>query len=124
MRTIRLFLTSLVFVSGAVSAYEYPTIETVRYVINCMADTGGQNEENLYACTCRIDAISKAVTFQEYEDVSVYVRNKDMPGEKGGVFRDLGKATKGTRAKYDAVVKSAEANCPVAKRVTRSVSEE
>lgn len=123
MRTMRLILTALVFISGAVSANDYPTIETVRYVVNCMVDNGGQNEENLYACTCRFDAISKVMTFQEFEDVSVFVRNKDMPGEKGGVFRDLGKATKGIRAKYEAATKSAEKSCPVAKRVKHSVKE-
>ncbi|NKB36775.1 MAG: hypothetical protein GKR93_06320 [Gammaproteobacteria bacterium] len=124
MRIIRLFvLSALVIVSGIVSANDYPTIETVRYVVNCMVDNGGQNEENLYACTCRFDAISKAVTFQQYEDVSVFVRNKAMPGEKGAVFRDLGNATKGVRAKYEAAVKTAEDNCPIAKRVTRSVKD-
>jgi len=109
----------LFFVSSFASANEYPTVETVRFVVNCMVDNGGQNEENLYTCTCRYDAISSAITFNEYEQVSVYVRNKAMPGEKGGVFRDLGHATKELRDKYDGVVKNAASACPLTKRVSR-----
>ena len=123
MRMRRLFLPLLLLVSLSAGANDFPTIETVRYVVNCMVDNGGQNEENLYACTCRFDEISQAVTFEEYEDVSVYIRNKAMPGEKGAVFRDLGRSTKEIRKKYEAAEKTAVANCPIVKRVSRKVKE-
>ncbi len=121
MRLSQLSLFFLIFVSSIVSANEYPTIETVRFVVNCMANNGGQNEENLYACTCRFDELSSAITFNEYEQVAVYVRNKAMPGEKGGVFRDLGRDTKDLREKYEEVENKANSNCPIAKRVKRPV---
>ena len=123
MRIKSLVLPLMLVISTNVTANDFPTIETVRYVVNCMVDNGGQNEENLYACTCRFDTISEAVTFEEYEDVSVYIRNKAMPGEKGAVFRDLGRATKDVRKKYEAAEKTAAANCPIVKRVVRKVKE-
>lgn len=109
----------LVTLSSATMASDYPTVETVRYVVNCMAENGGQSEENLYACTCRYDVISAGLSFEEFESVSVYIRNKAMPGEKGGVFRDLGKGTKEIRDKYEVVEKEALSSCPIAKRVAR-----
>lgn len=121
MRFLRYLSMILFFVSTFASASEYPTIDTVRYVVNCMADNGGQNEENLYACTCRFDAISSQLTFDEYEQVSVYERNKAMPGEKGGVFRDLGRDTKELRDKFEQIELNAFSACPIAKRVSRPV---
>jgi hypothetical protein len=119
MRFPRYCLIALFFVSSYASAHEYPTTDIVRSIVNCMADNGGQYEENLYACTCRFDALSSAITFDEYEMVAVYGRNKDMPGEKGGAFRDRGRSTKDLRAKYDEVEKNAVSACPIAKRVIR-----
>jgi len=76
MRFLRLGLVALIFVSPVASANDFPTIEAVRFVVNCMVDNGGQNEENLYACTCRFDAMSSEISFNEYEQVAVYIRNK------------------------------------------------
>ena len=121
MRFPRYCLIALFFVFSHASANEYPTVEIVRFVVNCMADNGGQTEENLYACTCRFDALSSVITFDEYEMVSVYRRNKDMPGEKGGAFRDRRRSTKDLRDKYDEAEKNAVSACPIAKRVIRPV---
>ena len=120
MRFPRYCLIALFFVSSYASANEYPTTAIVRSVVSCMAYNGGQNEENLYACTCRFDALSSAITFDEYEMIAVYLRNKEMPGEKGGAFRDRGPSLKDLRDKYDEVEKNAVRACPIAKRVTRS----
>ncbi len=117
MRFYQCCLAALLFVSSFVSANEYPTIETVRFVVDCMVKNGGQNEENLYACTCRYDVINAALTFAEFEQVSVYTRNKAMPGEKGGVIRDMKRATQQARDKYDQAEKEAARACPLVKRV-------
>ncbi len=119
MRFCLFILMSLFLTSSFAARNEYPTVDTVRFVVNCMADNGGQTEENLYACTCRFDVINAAFTFAEYEEVSVYVRNKAMPGEKGGVFRDLSRNIKDLSAKYAQISKQAASACPIAKRVIR-----
>jgi hypothetical protein len=120
MRFLQVGLLLFIFFSSMVSANDYPTVETVRFVVNCMADNGGQNEENLHACTCRFDAMSSKITFNEYEQVSVYVRNKAMPGEKGGVFREMGgRDTKELRTKFEQMEKTANSACPIARKVTR-----
>ena len=53
-----------------------------------MSALGGLNDQNLYTCACRYDVISTGMTFEHYEDGVTYERNRAMPGEKGGFFRD------------------------------------
>ena len=113
-----LFLSLVLFLLGTVSvqANEYPTEETVRYVLNCMAELGGQNDENLYTCACKYDSIREHMTFAEYEEGYTYERNKDMPGEKGAFFRDNERG----RDLYKKLVearKSAEESCIVVKHI-------
>jgi len=97
-------------------ANEYPTSETVHFALSCMNKLGGQTDENLYTCNCRYDAIRAAMTYSDYEEGVTYERNKPMPGEKGGAFRDN---QRGKRF-YEELVKvreAAEGSCIVVKHV-------
>lgn len=97
-------------------ANEYPTEETVRYVLNCMAELGGQTDENLYTCTCRYDAIRANMTYSDYEEGYTYERNKKMPGEKGSSFRD-NKRAEGFYKELLKVREQASSSCIVVKHV-------
>jgi hypothetical protein len=44
--------------------------------------------DDLQTCSCRIDSIAEAMSFEIYGYAVTYDRNKKMTGEKGGVFRD------------------------------------
>lgn len=101
----------------AVYADEYPSEETVRFALNCMTQLGGQNDENLYTCLCRYDNIRAGMNFSDYEEAVTYERNKAMPGEKGGFFRDNERG-EGFYKELKKVRKYAVSQCPVAKRVT------
>ena len=100
----------------SVSANEYPTYETVHYVLDCMDKLGGQTEENAYTCSCRYDAIRANMTFSDYEEGRTFERNKKMPGEKGAAFRDNQRGEKFYRELIEAR-KAAEASCITVKRV-------
>lgn len=104
--------------SGAVAAdpHPYPTIDTVTMVINCMDDIGGQSENTLYTCSCRHDVIATKLDYDTWEKASLYVRYKHMPGENGGVFRDM-KEGRELEAVLDKVQKEAEQACPVVKHL-------
>jgi hypothetical protein len=106
----------LLFGSPSVMADEYPTQETVRYVLNCMSELGGQTDENLYTCTCRYDAIRADMTFSDYEEGYTFERNKKMPGEKGSSFRD-NKRAEGFYEKLLKVREKANSSCIVVKHV-------
>jgi hypothetical protein len=49
---------------------------------------GGQTMDNLYACTCEIDAIALMMPYDRFIEASAFESYRNMPGEKGGVFRD------------------------------------
>ena len=97
---------------------EFPTEVTVRHVLDCMSALGGLNDQNLYTCACRYDAIRTGMTFEHYEDGITYERNRAMPGEKGGFFRDNERGEEF----YNVLLKvreKADSSCIVVKQVKR-----
>lgn len=116
MRTkIAMLIFSLSLSAGAM-AEPYPTMETVRMVINCMQEIGGQSEETLYTCACRHDVITSQVSFHDYEEGHLYERYRNMSGEKGGIFRDA-KDAKKLAARLRKVREEAAQACPVVKHI-------
>ena len=73
-------------------ANDYPTLERVDSVLTCMKLNGGQNIENLYACSCEIDVIASMVPFDIWDEARTFEQYKRLPGEKGGIFRDSERA--------------------------------
>ena len=53
--------------SSAGNRHDYPTIETVGYVLECMQENGGQTVENMYSCSCRFDKLAATMSFDDYE---------------------------------------------------------
>ena len=75
-------------------ANDYPTLDRVDYVLTCMRKHGGQTMDNLYACTCEIDAIALMMPYDRFIEASAFESYRNMPGEKGGVFRDSAQGEK------------------------------
>ena len=115
MRTFVMMLIAAL--PGVASAQDYPTMEVVENVILCMADMGGQSEENLYSCACRFDVVASAMPFNEYERATVYKRFNVMPGDKGGEIRDAKEAKK-LAGKLDSLRAQAEKQCPVVRHIS------
>jgi len=116
MRKLFISMTLFLLGTGSVLANEYPSEETIHYALSCMEKMGGQTDENLYTCVCRYDAIRAGMNYSDYEEGITFERNKKMPGEKGGSFRDNERA----KAFYNELLKvreSAEAGCIVVKHV-------
>ena len=65
----------------------YPTIARVEYVNQCINNNGGKLAA-LYQCSCAIDRIANSLTYDDYVEVTTFVKNANMPGEGGGMFRD------------------------------------
>ena len=110
------FILMMFLMPALASAEQFPTMETVRYVIGCMADLGAQTDENLYTCSCRLDVISDKLSYADYDDGVTYERNLAMPGEKGAFFRD----NKRGEEKFELVKaarKEADSRCIAVKRV-------
>jgi hypothetical protein len=85
---------------GDAAAHDYPTLARVEYVNQCVASNGGKLAA-LYQCSCAIDRIAAALAYDDYVEATTFVKNANMPGEGGGMFRDSERGrqlTKGYRA--------------------------
>lgn len=67
---------------------DFPTQARVEYVLQCMQEHGGQNYDNLYHCVCAADKIAGQMSYQDYSEALTFTYLFDLPGEKGGEFRD------------------------------------
>jgi hypothetical protein len=68
-------------------AHDYPTVARVEYVNECIAKNGGQLAA-LYQCSCAIDRIANALSYDDYVEESTYAKYAALPGQQGGIFRD------------------------------------
>ena len=81
-------LALLLGAPSIVAANDYPTRDRVEYVMNCLQMIGEYTMDELQTCSCRLDTVASAMSFETYGYAVTYNRNKRMTGEKGGVFRD------------------------------------
>ena len=88
-------ILALLWISSAVGAdspvHDYPTVARVEFVQECIAGHGGRLE-NLYQCSCAIDRIANAMSYDEFVEASTYARYSSLGGEGAGIFRDSDKA--------------------------------
>lgn len=67
--------------------HDYPTQARVEYVYECIAKNGGK-PATLYQCSCAIDRIALALSYDDYVEAATFARYATLPGEGGGIFRD------------------------------------
>lgn len=90
---------------------DFPTQARVESVMQCMAEHGGSNLDNMYHCVCAIDRIASMMNFQDYSEALTFTYMLDTPGDKGGEFRDPPKS-KELRDRLKSARKSAEGCFP------------
>lgn len=69
------------------AAHDYPTQARVEYVYECIAKNGGKLA-SMYQCSCAIDRIAMALSYDDYVEASTFDKYATLPGEGGGIFRD------------------------------------
>lgn len=100
------------------AADDYSTLETVKFVSNCMLENGGQSQETLYTCACRFDVIATAMPFAEFEMGIMAERFRDLPGKRGGLVRD-NEETRHLGRKLADMRKTAAEQCPLVRHISR-----
>ena len=88
----------------------YPTRDRVDYVLNCIAQHGGLNYINQYACGCKIDKIAEKMTFEDFDAAKTFSNLRSIPGESGAVFRDA-KQSKDLKKQLKEAEAAAEKSC-------------
>ena len=103
-------ILTLIALSSPVFAHDYPTMDRVDHVLTCMHQNGGQNVDNLFRCSCEIDAIAQLLTMEDFNTARTYEIYKDMPGEKGAMFRESADGSTAVE-KLTAARKEAQKRC-------------
>lgn len=96
---------------AAAHAGDYPTSGRVEYVLECMQKHDGKYEY-LYKCSCVIDRIADALSYDDFVAMSTALRNQSLPGERGGVFRDAA-SVKDMAGRYKTIETGASKACAV-----------
>lgn len=94
----------------AAPANDFPTLTRVEYVLSCMQEKGGKNYDNLYHCVCAVDRIAAQMPHEEFLQAQTFETNKNLAGERGGLFRDPPQA-KTLRERLKTVSDEAVAAC-------------
>jgi hypothetical protein len=93
---------------------DFPTSGRVEYVLECMQKHDGKSEF-LYKCSCVIDRIAEAMSYEDYVAMSAALRDQTLPGERGGAFRDP-PSVRAMAEKYKTVQANANQACHVQQR--------
>lgn len=78
----------LALFAGAALAHDYPTVERVNYVLECMRTHPGPHYEMVSKCSCAMDALAKQVTLADYIEMSTATNANSIGGERGNTIRD------------------------------------
>ncbi len=103
--------------TASATANDFPTVERVKFVQECMALKGGPSYVNMYGCSCVIDKIADKMTFEQFAYDDAFVRLRNMRGERGGYFRSS-KDSRQARSELLGLREEAEKQCFVAETIT------
>lgn len=96
--------------TAAGAANDYPTIDRVEFVLGCARDARGPAQENIYKCSCVIDAIAQRLPYDQYVEYSTTANAISIGGERGESMRAY-TAGKDVAGKYRAVQAEARKAC-------------
>lgn len=82
------FCGTLPFVCAAAGANDFPTVDRVLYVQECMKTHPGPYYEMVNKCSCALDKLADEVKFDDYVTMITVVNAISIGGERGGELRD------------------------------------
>ena len=83
-----LTVCALLMASAAACANDFPTVDRVLYVQECMRAHPGPQFEMINKCSCALDALASDVTYDDYVTLSTISKAMSIGGERGGTIRD------------------------------------
>lgn len=84
---LSLGLLSLGACTGAL-ANNFPTVDRVLYVHECIDAHPGPHFEMVNKCACVLDALAAKLSFDDYVEMSTAAKATSIGGERGGYIRD------------------------------------
>ena len=81
-------LCALLLASAAARANDFPTMDRVLYVQECMRAHPGPQFEMINKCSCALDALARDLKYDDYVTLSTISKAMSIGGERGGTIRD------------------------------------
>lgn len=89
MRLCRALLgCALLALPWLAQANDFPTVDRVLYVQDCMRNNPGPYYEMVNKCSCALDNMAGDVKFDDYVTMVTVVNAISIGGERGGELRD------------------------------------
>jgi hypothetical protein len=76
------------FVMALVGANDFPTVDRVLYVQECMRNHPGPYYEMVNKCSCALDRLAAEINFDDYVNMVTIVNAVSIGGERGSEMRD------------------------------------
>ena len=84
---VALACTSVALYARVAHGHDYPTVDRVEFVLECMQRNEGK-QEFLYKCSCVVDELAQKFSYDDFVEAASAARYQTLGGERGGVFRD------------------------------------
>jgi hypothetical protein len=87
---LSLIAASLLMLPGISMANDFSTVTRVQYVMECIQLNDGKMNlyEVTHKCSCVVDKLADVFTQREFEDANTGFQLRNLPGDRGGVFKD------------------------------------
>lgn len=88
-RNLRTLLLPVLLALGAApaAANDFPTLDRVLFVQECMRDNPGQYYEMVSKCACALDALASEVSYEDYMKMNTSSLANSIGGERGSYIR-------------------------------------
>lgn len=83
-----LTLCALSMAAGTAHANDFPTVDRVLYVQECIHQHPGSQFEMVSKCSCALDALAAEVNYDDYVTISTVSKAMTIAGERGSTIRD------------------------------------
>jgi len=95
--SISLLAAGLIMLPGLSFANDFSTVTRVHYVQDCIKLNEGKMNiyEATHKCSCVVDKLAEVFTQTQFEDANAGFQFRNLPGDRGGVFRDDADVTDG-----------------------------
>jgi hypothetical protein len=73
---------------GVDGVNDFPTVDRVLYVQECMKANPGPYYEMVNKCSCAVDALARVLSYDEYVSMTTIANAMTIGGERGNDIRD------------------------------------
>lgn len=84
-----LFPVALLSCAAGAAANDFPTVDRVLFVQECVRSNPGPYYEMVNKCSCAVDALAAEVGFDDYTTMATIANGMTIGGERGGAIRDV-----------------------------------